>query len=205
MQHQLTIEQYYYGSRKRRQIPLETVLSTQLQPTINPKLGPWTQQQPTLRFHIPYLQAKDNQTCFFVPHFVTPNLEQRKKLGMSQVIATSTRSIGRHNKSFCRIVSRSISLIGFTTPRKNTNNLSTTPSPRCSIYHHALGLLSAPTRLETSRPLSNDTKQSWSTLDDPNKEKICLSKLIASSGLNMQMSRKSAKMLIQAGQVTIVG
>jgi 23S rRNA pseudouridine2605 synthase len=37
------------------------------------------------------------------------------------------------------------------------------------------------------------------------QESIRISKLIASHGLNMQMSRKSAEMLIQSGQVTLRG
>lgn len=51
------------------------------------------------------------------------------------------------------------------------------------------------------RPMSS----SKSSLDITNETQIRLAKLISTCGVNMQMSRKSAELLIKAGQVTVFG
>jgi len=57
-----------------------------------------------------------------------------------------------------------------------------------------------------SRDVKLSPFRTWvQTFSSEGQERIRISKLIASHGLNMQMSRKSAEMLIQSGQVTLRG
>lgn len=72
-------------------------------------------------------------------------------------------------------------------------------------YHEIFDLATRKNNKISSRLLSTSTAQGRISADNNETDDIRISQMISSHGLNMQMSRKSATMLIREGLVTVAG